>query len=199
MALSYLRRRHLDEIEDHFNEHGTFPEVLQPYVLDPEFKAALRARNLPIPSSSEANGLSPLQRAAIRLISDYHDKRPIRQKLKDLSATSTDYNSWLKIPAFRSHLEKAVDRSLSHSPLDSKLALSQLILDKDLNAIKYYNELTGIYRPNNETVLNLSLILSRLMDVLVKYLPAEQLSLVADELEMVVLDVREVKAIEPAR
>jgi len=187
MALSYLRQTYLNELEEFFQENGRYPDKLNPYVLEPEFKTALKSRNLPIPKSREATGLDSVQRAVIRLISDYHDKRPIRQKLKDFEIDSKTYQSWLKIPNFRLALEQAVTRSLSLSPLDAKIALSQLILDRDLNAIKYFNELTGIYRPSSDTNINLTLVLSKVLDVLVRHVSPDVLQTVANELEAVLV------------
>lgn len=185
-----MRKQYLDELEDHFSQHGTYPYPLKTFIRDEEFQKAMKYRSLPIPKSltTPLNELNPTERAIIRSISNYHDPRPLRTKLKELNVSTQDYHKLLRRPIFKEALLAELNRNTAHLPVDSQLALASLIQSNDLNAIKYYNELTGIYRPNNETLLNLSLILAQLMDILTTYLRPDQLADVADKLERVVLN-----------
>lgn len=128
-----------------------------------------------------------LKRTAISYILDYHDKRPIRVKLKDLGVTTTDYNNWLKEERFHTLLKRELDARFKNVDIDAQLGLARLVLDGDLNAIKYYYEFTGKYRPSTETNVNITIVLAKLMDVLVRHLDSEVLDTIATEIEREVL------------
>lgn len=132
---------------------------------------------------------SLMQKAVIRLVCDYHDRRTLAAKLKSLGLTTQNYRDMLDDQTFVEQLDKELQKRYKNLDKDAKLALASLVTGGDLNAIKYFHEFSGLYRPQNETVINLTLILARLMEVLVKYLPPEQLELVANEIETTVLEL----------
>lgn len=123
------------------------------------------------------------QRTALSYILDYHDKRPIRLKLKDINVTTHEYQEWLQQENFQRVLRKELDLRFKNLDIDAKLGLSRLILEGDLNAIKYYYEFTGLYRPQTETQVNLTVIIAKLMDVLVRHVNPESLDTIASEIE----------------
>lgn len=131
--------------------------------------------------------LDTVKRTAISYILDYHDKRPIRVKLKDLGVTTSQYNDWLKEERFHTLLKRELDARFKNVDIDAQLGLSRLVLDGDLNAIKYYYEFTGKYRPSTETNVNITVVLAKLMDVLVRHLDSEILDVIANEIENEVL------------
>jgi hypothetical protein len=66
------------------------------------------------------------------------------------------------------------------------LALARNVDNGDLQSIKYFNELTGRYRGNDETVVNLMVLLGRMMEVLAKHVEPQILAAIADELDNVI-------------
>lgn len=137
--------------------------------------------------SGEYASLADIQKTAIAYILDYHDKRPIRVKLKDLNVTTNQYQKWLQDAKFQKLLQDELSRRFKYLDIDAKLSLSKLVLDGDLQAIKYYYEFTGLYRPNNETTVNLTVIMAKLMDVLVRHIEPEVLDTVALAIEREIL------------
>jgi len=135
------------------------------------------------------------QKMAIKLVLDVNDSRTLKAKLTSIGATTIEYGQWLKDPTFLKKLNTGIDRRFSNLQGDAKLGLAKLVIDGDLQAIKYFHEFTGLFKPENETVVNLTKILAQLMEVLVRYIDPGLLSQIADELESKVLGI-EVKSKE---
>jgi len=131
------------------------------------------------------------QKMALKLVLDYHDKRSLKAKLNSLQLTTLTWNQWLKDPKFKDKLRKEIDKRFGDLESDAKLSLAQLVVSGDLNAIRYFHEFAGLYRPESETVINLTRVVSRLMEVLVKYLTPEQLEEVANVIEVGVTEGKE--------
>src|SRR5204863_3400254 len=55
----------------------------------------------------------------------------------------------------------------------------------DLNAIKFYYEVSGQHNPNAVQVMNLASILAQLMEILVGFLTPSELITVADKMETI--------------
>lgn len=138
-------------------------------------------------NNSGGVGKHTRQRTAISYILDYHDKRPIRSKLKDINVTTHEYQEWLKEAEFHSLMTRELQARFKNVDIDAHLGLSRLVLDGDLNAIKYYFEFTGKYRPNTETQINITVVLAKLMDVLVRHVDSEVLDAIANSIETEVL------------
>lgn len=167
-------------------------ELGLPLVPSQTAKAQSEAKNpggvgVEAPKLMQKADLDTVKRTAISYILDYHDKRPIRVKLKDLGVTTTQYNDWLKEERFHTLLKRELDARFKNVDIDAQLGLSRLVLDGDLNAIKYYYEFTGKYRPSTETNVNITVVLAKLMDVLVRHLDSEILDTIATEIEREVL------------
>jgi len=126
---------------------------------------------------------------AIKLLLDLNDARTMKAKLTSIGSSTLEYNQWLKNPAFAKKLSSAIDRRFSGLEQESKLALGKLVLAGDLQAIKYFHEFTGLFKPETETVINLTKILAQLMEILVRYVEPSQLAEIAGELESKVLNV----------
>ena len=61
---------------------------------------------------------------------------------------------------------------------EAKLAVMRLVQANDLQAVKYYNELQNIYRPQDTN--NVQLILMAIMEILSKHVAPEIIGKVAD-------------------
>jgi hypothetical protein len=123
----------------------------------------------------------------------------LSRKLKELGLSTAIYNQWLKNPHFFNALEKEMKRRFNGDlQIDSERSLGSLIAnDRDLGAIKYFHEITGRYRPQSETQINLGMILGKLMEVLVRFVEPARLPELANAIEVEVLGTGEKKEIEP--
>lgn len=185
--------------EQHFWEHNAYPTYelasertfinpkrLKTLTTSADFQTALTTRGLPpFFKDTLPELLTPEQVLAVNLILNVYDKRSLQTKLKSISVTTSKWSAWLNDPNFSRHLASQIDKRFNFLEQDAKLALAKNIQDGDLNSIKFYLELTGKFSPQAPAVqVNVNLIVNRILDVLVKYVPAPTLSQIADELEM---------------
>lgn len=127
--------------------------------------------------------LTAEQVLAVNVVSNLHDRRSIATKLKSINVTTAIWNGWLRQQHFSDYFRSHLARRFNNTDIDAQISLSQNVQSGDLQSIKYYHELTGIYRPDNELTRNLSQILASLMEILAKYVSPEVLVRVADEFE----------------
>jgi hypothetical protein len=127
--------------------------------------------------------LTPEQVLAINLVCNLHDRRSLNTKLKALNLSSAIWNGWLRQKFFSEYFRSQLARRFNNVDTDAQISLASNVQAGDLQSIKYYHELTGIYRPENELNRSLSSVLASLMEILAKYVTSEALVRIADEFE----------------
>ncbi len=120
---------------------------------------------------------------AVDLLSDITDKRSKSAKLKAAGISTMRFDKFLDKPNYRDYFLGAMDRVRAKAVVSGDLALIRNVENGDLQSIKYFYELTGKYRGEQETVTNLVLLLAKVMEVLAKHVDPAVLQTVADELE----------------
>lgn len=133
----------------------------------------------------KANELDPFFVMAVDLVLDFHDKRSIAVKLKDVGLTTKQWKAFLRRKTHKEYFAKRMDMEWGDVDSIAKMSLMKAAESGDLQSIKYALELNGTYRPNQELLLNVGVIIGKLMEVLTRYLPPDQLRLVADDFDSV--------------
>lgn len=87
--------------------------------------------------------LTPLQLIAANSLLDLVDTRPTKKKLSDLGVNPYQYQSWVKDPEFKKYLTERAESMLGDVQHEAMLALVDKVMNGDMNAIKYYHEITG--------------------------------------------------------
>jgi hypothetical protein len=101
---------------------------------------------LDVPESNwKDKALSPLQLIAVNTMLDLIDQRSEKKKLQDLGISTVQWQTWLKDKTFSSYLHQRAEAMLGDHQHEAQLALLDKIRMGDINAIKYYNEMTGKY------------------------------------------------------
>lgn len=130
------------------------------------------------------NGLDPTFVIACNLVCDFSDKRGLASKLKDVECTTRHWNAWLNKSANREYLRARMDRVFDDNlEVNARISIGRLVESGDLGAIKFYYELTHKYRPQDAQIANLNMMMVTLMEVLAKYVTADILSKIADEID----------------
>lgn len=127
--------------------------------------------------------LDPRFILAVELITDAHDKRSIAQKLKDVGENTRWWSNQLNQPAAKEYFQKKLNRAWEDNKDTAKLSLIKNTGAGDLQTIKYFHEFSGEYRPNQDLLFNVSIIIGRLMEVLARHVDPAILATVADEIE----------------
>ncbi len=130
--------------------------------------------------------LPPVGVIAAHLISDVGDKRSKAAKLKSLDLTTADWEGFMLNPEFAKFFHDLIDTKFQSYSTSAKVGLGKLIESGELNAIKYYHEFTGEFKPQQQEVLNLQMIIAQLMELLAKFVTVEQLGQIADHMEGII-------------
>jgi hypothetical protein len=115
--------------------------------------------------------LTPIQLLTLNTLLDFNDPRPFHRKLQQLGVNSRDFAAWKRDPAFAVYYKKRIQGLVDQSH-EVDLALFERAIDGDITAIKFYNELTGRYRPQTAgvEVANVKLLVLKLMEVITRKL-----------------------------
>lgn len=143
---------------------------------DPIFVSALNNRGVDIPNlvksssveKTQSSDLTPAQVACIMSLTNFHDRRSQAAKLKDLGISSTQYRGWIKNKSFKNFLHNASTTNFEDS-LDHAHAGLMTAVDKgDVNAIKFYLEMTGRYNSaqDNPEIQNLKIVMAKLFEAI---------------------------------
>lgn len=182
--------------EVYFRQRREFPDIRTTLAYFPksgafldsaEFRQQMKNRGLPYDQLLTPDGFPVGFINACNLLLDFSDRRSKQAKLKSLGITTREWAGWLKLPKCLNYFQAETDSWFTHvTPVDAKQALSRAIEIGDLNAVKYYNELQNVYRPGQESLVNIGAILAQIMEILVKYVEPAKLAQLANELESVI-------------
>ena len=171
-------------LHEHFHEHPNRPHFLKGWrdILE-ELSESLSNRGIK-PYNTTENYIDPKFAWATSLIVNHLDKRTIPAKLKEAGLTTKEWQSLLRrkrhFDYFQSRLDEVFDNDVRN---DAKIALARSIQNGDLQAIKYYNELKNIYRPETQSGIQMvSIVLTAVMEVLAAHVSSEILNRVAAEI-----------------
>lgn len=161
--------------------------------LSKSIREALVARGVPlaIPVGNEIDYPLPSvvltgpQLEAINVVLDLNDTRPHHKKLKDLGISTREWQTWQRDPAFYEYYRQRSESLLKKGSADADQALLDNVRMGDMSAIKYFNEYTGRYRPQDPAVIDFKIMIAQLLDVLAKHLTPEQHNTVALEIQEV--------------
>lgn len=183
----YYENKKLPEIHvihEHFRDHPERPNFLKGWKskLD-EISESLQNRGIK-PYNTVDNYIDPRFAWATSLVVNHLDKRTIPAKLKEAGLSTKEWQAFLRrkrhYDYFQSRLDEIFDDDVKN---DAKIALARAISNGDLQAIKYYNELKNIYRPETQSSLQLiSIVLTAVMEILARHVPSETLNVVAAEI-----------------
>jgi hypothetical protein len=183
----YYENKKLPEVHvlhEHFKDHKDRPNFLKGWsaVLD-EISDSLSNRGIK-PYNTVDNYIDPKFAWATSLIVNHLDKRTIPAKLKEAGLTTKEWQAFLRrkrhYDYFQSRLDEVFDNDVKN---DAKVALARSIQNGDLQAIKYYNELKNIYRPETQSAIQMvSIVLTAVMEVLAQNVTSDVLNRVAAEI-----------------
>lgn len=163
--------RALTLIEAFWHEHSRWPELdipgfnLEQSMEKPFFIKGLANRGIPHPPAMvKRDALSNEQIAAILIVSDFGDKRSLNSKLKAIGISSQTWQGWMKDPMFKDYLHGLTTRNFEDSLHSAQQGLLASVEKGDVNAIKYWMQLTG--REVSPEVQSARTMIARLIQVI---------------------------------
>lgn len=166
-------------IQTYYLAHGGLPTVDDLYDLwpkitkevyaglmtTPELREALQYRGVPW---SDDSGLSIEQQHALLKLADPTDRRSLRVRLRELGVPYPTYQSWMKQPLFRAHLN-ARTKSLYEDYLpEVRMALVEKAAAGDMQAVNTVLAITGEWNPNDREVQNAREVVLKVMDAVIR-------------------------------
>lgn len=197
----YDFRAHLiSYLEKHYwMNDGVYPRISE---LEKEFAANLKAPSNreawlddldAVAGALEARGL-PLYRTdasktdfdfilAVNLLSDFGDKRTKAAKLKSIGMTTRRFNALQARKANSEYYKSRMDRIFTEDlEQDAQASIARGIQNGDATMTRFYYEVTDKYRPQQSIGMDLSIILTTVMEILAKHVEGRVLAAIASEL-----------------
>lgn len=175
-------------ILDHFVNYGLgylTEKELKKMWDKPEFRSALASRGVRVPGNDEIEGaVTPQQSLAASVMMNIHDKRSVREKLKEVGVTTQRWQGWLREPAFQNYLKKRAEALYQGADAAAYRQLVAKIEEGDFNALKLHFEMRGIHNPKVDINVNIQQVLVHVVEIVSKHVgDPEILEAIANDLE----------------
>lgn len=152
----------------------------------PRFQSALEKRGMEFKDDSKL--LSPTQLVLVNMLLNVEDKKSLRQKLDMLGIKVSQYQGWLRDPAFHSYLTMRTEQLFENSDHDAYKALIQSVIRGDVQAMKLFFEMRGIWSPKLDVNINVETIVYQLVEIVGRHVKnPEMLRAIADDVEQLSL------------
>lgn len=200
--LETIDKRILNYCEQIFWETGLVPtperisdelsirrEVVQRAFRKDSFKASLATRGIDLTPEISGKVLDPRQILLANLLLNLHDRRSIREKLALVNVSTQQYNAWMRQPQFIEFLRKRGEAIFKGNDHEAYIALTKAVSRGDVNALKLFFEMRGIYNPRLSIDVNIEAVMLRVVEVIAKRVNSpEILEQIAEDLETVMIE-----------
>lgn len=152
-----------------------------------DFRAALMARGIDLEPEKTTEVLTPQQVLVVNMLMNTHDTQSVREKLQLAGVKSQTYHAWLRQPAFQSYVKKRAEAVFGAAESTAFLSHVKAMEDGDMNAVKLFYEMKGIYNPKVTHEFNVQSMLIRIVEVVARHVQDQDTMLaIASELEALV-------------
>jgi hypothetical protein len=140
---------------------------LNKFKANPLVQKSLRARGIVYPAMQDQ--LTDSQMHAIAVMLDPYDRRSDEKKLRDLGITSRQWATWLLDDDFAQYVKDRSEKFLGNSVFEAHKGLVKGARNGNVAAVKTLYEITGRYRPNEESQIDIRRVLHTFIEVIQKY------------------------------
>lgn len=154
----------------------------------PEFRQALVARGVDLTPEASKGLLTPTQAILANLLFNIGDKRSVREKCEAVGVSTQQYTAWLRQPGFADYLRKRAESTFASTDFQAYQSLSQLVAEKDIQGIKLFFEMRGIYNPKLQVEINVEQVVVKVVEIITKHVSdPDTLMAIAGEIEQLEL------------
>lgn len=134
---------------------------------------------------AEETGLDPLQVKVANMLLNTSDRRSERKKLEDVGVTPQRLAAWKRQPAFNKYLKERATHVFGDLDVAAHMSMSRMIQDDNVQAVKLYYEMTGLYTPKAEVnvKINVNLVLATVVEVISRFVDEDTAINIADAIE----------------
>lgn len=172
--------RQLSAMLGHPND-GAFALRCQSKLLEEPFRCKIVRKGIPL---SREVMLKEIQLAVIALLANHTDRRSLTSKLASLGVGLSEYRNWQKESKFRSLYNSVVKDMLEESYHEVQAGLINQAAKGDVNAVKFYYEITKKWDPNAKETLDVKVVLAAVIEIITTHItdPA-QLAAIANDIQ----------------
>lgn len=92
---------------------------------------------------SERDKLSSKQIAAVAIMSNFSDRRPVEARLAEINVSQEELQGWMSNPDFKNYFHNRAQDTFDNVAPVATVALAKQIERGNFQAIKFYYEITG--------------------------------------------------------
>lgn len=183
----------VEQLIELIDTYSTKPRTTKPIVAaviqSEEFLNAMEISGI---KWRRSDGLTGKQHYGLMIATNPYDKRPLGIRLKEARITWAEWTAWMKNPRFERIIEQFAENALQEHMAQAHNALIAQVDRGDTNAIKFYYELTGRYRPGTQNQQDIASVLMQVVEIISKHVKdPDALAAIADEMQGVVKPERE--------
>lgn len=177
MPISEIQVEALTFIEQQYLLHGQIPTVeaiAQACQLDKEqvrrwmssdaWQQVFEHKGMKVSKNPQI--LSPLQLVVANMMLSTVDRRSVREKLSEAGVSPQQYAAWRRDPHFAQYMATRAEEQYKDIEPEAYLNVMKNVQGGDLNAAKFYFEMTGKYRSASQQDFNLRGFLASLVEIL---------------------------------
>lgn len=166
-------------------------QVIEDHTDNPAFWEAMNSRGVPW---KKASRLDSRMNLLISVITNPADKRDLEKKLKACKVSYPQYRAWLKNPLFKATIDDFAAAALKDNMAAVDTGLLSLALKGNLPAIQYYHQITGRFDPNQQSRMEVSAVLNRVVEIIAQNVKdPEALGRIGDSIQNLALEAGLVK------
>lgn len=169
----------VDRIADVF---GVSKVTANKWLSSDKFQYVLKYKG--ITTARTSGVLSVKQLTLINMLLNISDKRSQREKFQEAGVTPQQFAAWRKDPQFNDYMQKRAEDLFKGGDAAAYLSVLKNVDSGDLNATKFYFELTGKYQPSVRHDINIDSFLVSLIEILqARVSDSRTLELIAEDIE----------------
>jgi hypothetical protein len=166
-------------------KHDVNEEDLDNLKENPLFLASMQARGI------ELNDffINARQLAAVSVMMNLVDRRSDEKKLRDIGVSTEEWSTWLLNSHFAEYVRQRSEQMISNSTHMAHMGLLRGVNQGNTASIQLYYKLTGRYDPDQESNVNVRLVIGRVLEAIQKHIkdPAK-LNALAVEMSQIAIE-----------
>ncbi|MGS2592228.1 phBC6A51 family helix-turn-helix protein [Streptomyces hebeiensis] len=176
-AVLFIERHHSvtgvppsdDDIIEYLRITKKFKEINSESIItmkeNPLFQKSMLVRGIVINST----GLTQRQMAAASIMLNLADRRSEEKRLRDIGVTTEEFATWMQNSEFSNYMQQRSEVLISNSVHEAHMGLLRGVKQGNTASIKLFYELTGRYNANEESNVNVNLIIGRVIEAIQKH------------------------------
>lgn len=129
------------------------------------FLVSLSNRGIKLPKDND-DRLNNEQLAAIAVISNFRDTRSPTAKLRSIGVSWTKWQGWMRQKYFKEYLQDLCGTNFNDAMDVVQRGILGAVERGNIDAAKFYLEVTGRYTPQSTELGNIKMVLSRILEVI---------------------------------